>query len=98
HDFRTGVMNFDQRTHDGQEIVPSMDRAEGYFARARPGEPLYWKSQLYRARIWYSMDPNRNAQLWPLSQQIVEQLDRVYAGNRWADYYLRKDPRGWPVV
>ena len=42
-DLERGIMSFDQRTKDGQEVVPSMNRAEGYFARALPGEPFYWK-------------------------------------------------------
>ena len=89
-----GIINFDQRTKDGQKVVPSMNRAEGYFARALPREPFYWKSRLYQARIWFSMDPNRNAQLWRRSEQILRDLEAVYPNNCWVRYYLHKDPSG----
>ena len=97
-DLQRGIMNFNQRTKEGQEIVPAMNRAEGYFARAVPGDPFYWKSKLYQARIWLSMDPNRNAQLWRHSEQILHDLEHVYPNNRWARYYLHKDPSGWEVT
>ena len=97
-DFQRGVMNFDQRTRDGQDLIGCMNRAEGYFCRALPGEPFFWKSQLYRARIWYSMDPNRRAQLWRRARELIENLARAYPNNRWADYYLRQNTRGWPLV
>ena len=97
-DLERGIMNFDQRTKDGQEVVPSMNRAEGYFARALPGEPFYWKSVLYRARIWYSMDPNRNAQLWRRSENFMRELEKPYPDNRWVRFYLHHDPTGWRVT
>lgn len=97
-DFQAGVRDFDQRTKEGQEVVTAMNRAEPHFARACPGEAFYWKSQLYRARIWYSMDPNRNAQLWRQSEALIRQLESVHPNNRWVRYYLHRDPSGWPVA
>ncbi|MGE0377915.1 MAG: CARDB domain-containing protein [Planctomycetaceae bacterium] len=97
-DMQRGAMNFDQRTKERQEVVTSMNRAEGDFARALPGDPFYWKSKLYQARIWYSMDPNRNAQLWRHSEQIMRELATVYPNNRWVRYYVHDDPSGWALT
>jgi hypothetical protein len=96
-DFDRGVRDFDQRTRAGQELVTCMNRAEGHFARALPGEPFYWKSQVYRARIWYSMDPNRRAMLWPKARQLMRQVEKIFPTNRRVLYYLQDDPSGWPV-
>jgi hypothetical protein len=87
--FRRALSHHLGRSDRGHSHFIENVRAYHLFRLAQIGDPLYWKSILYAARVAYMLDPNRWTATAGTGRRLMSDILGKFPDNRFAKYYVK---------
>ncbi len=85
---RDGVERFHHRGDAGVNGYSMVNMGSMSLAALQPEDPVYWKGQIYRARIFYMVQPHRWSWVSGAGMDILLEVEKKWPNNRFVKLYL----------
>ncbi len=86
--FRSGIERFHHRADPGKSGYTEVARGSMSLDALQPEDPVYWMGQIYRARVFYMVQPHRWSWVSGAGADILLEVEKKFPNDRFVKLYL----------